>query len=160
MYLEEPDVEALASEAITDGPDDKKIDFIYLDQDGKRIVFAQGYFAAAVRDSAPANKAADLNIASAWLLSADIIQVRRQLRSVFEDCRGAIDEGEIDTVELLFVHNLPESVNVTRELLIAALHFRKALGDGTTIAVTARELGNLAHRESNICLQPRSPKSM
>jgi hypothetical protein len=105
MYLEEPDVEALASDAITDGPDAKKIDFIYLDRDGKRIVFAQGYFATAVRDSAPANKAADLNVASAWLLSADIRQVPKQLRSVFEDCRAAIDEGEIDTVELCFVHN-------------------------------------------------------
>ena len=43
MYLEEPDFEALASEALTDGPNDKKIDFIYLDRDAKRIVFAQGY---------------------------------------------------------------------------------------------------------------------
>ena len=31
MYLENPDLGALASEALTDGPDDKKIDFIFLD---------------------------------------------------------------------------------------------------------------------------------
>jgi hypothetical protein len=35
LYLEEPDIEALASEALTDGPNDKKIDFIYLDRDAK-----------------------------------------------------------------------------------------------------------------------------
>ncbi|WP_057395557.1 hypothetical protein, partial [Ralstonia solanacearum] len=43
MYLEEPDIEALASEALTDGPDDKKIDLIYIDRDSRRILFAQGY---------------------------------------------------------------------------------------------------------------------
>lgn len=44
LYLEEPDVEALASEALTDGPDDKKINVIYLDRDAKRVIFAQGYY--------------------------------------------------------------------------------------------------------------------
>src|SRR5580700_6950047 len=43
LYLEEPDVEALAASALTDGSDDKKIDFIYLDHDGKRLVFTQGF---------------------------------------------------------------------------------------------------------------------
>lgn len=41
LYLEQPDLEALASEALTDGPNDKKIDFIFLDRDTKRVVFAQ-----------------------------------------------------------------------------------------------------------------------
>ena len=49
-YLQDPDVDALAAVALTDGPDDKKIDFIYLDHDGKRLVFAQGFFAAKLRD--------------------------------------------------------------------------------------------------------------
>src|SRR6476620_10905644 len=72
FYLEEPDLEALASEALTDGPNDKKIDFIKLDRDAKRIVFAQGYYAAQDRNEAPANKASDLNTAAAWLLSGDL----------------------------------------------------------------------------------------
>jgi hypothetical protein len=44
LYLEEPDVEALASEGITDGPNDKKIDFIYLDRDTKRIISHRAIF--------------------------------------------------------------------------------------------------------------------
>ena len=40
LYLEEPDREALASEALTDGPDDKKIDFIQYDPDHRRVVRA------------------------------------------------------------------------------------------------------------------------
>jgi hypothetical protein len=41
LYLEDADIDALAAAALTDGPDDKKIDFIYIDRDEKRIVFAQ-----------------------------------------------------------------------------------------------------------------------
>src|SRR5262245_20980243 len=33
-----------ASEGITDGANDKKIDFIYLDRDAKRVIFAQGFY--------------------------------------------------------------------------------------------------------------------
>ncbi|MBF0476254.1 MAG: hypothetical protein HQK59_10555, partial [Deltaproteobacteria bacterium] len=33
LYLEEPDLTALASQALTDGSNDKKIDFISLDRD-------------------------------------------------------------------------------------------------------------------------------
>ena len=122
LYLGEPDVEALASEGITDGPNDKKIDFIYLDRDAKRIIFAQGYLSSSPRDSAPANKASDLNTAAAWLLSGDLENVPNTLHGIITDCRAAIAEGEVEGVELLFVHNLPESVNVARELQTVAQH--------------------------------------
>ncbi len=144
LYLEEPDLEALASEALTDGPNDKKIDFILLDRDAKRILFAQGYYGSAKKDSAPANKAADLNTAAAWLLSGQLSEVPEQLRPVIEECRAALEEGEVESIELLYVHNFPESVNVTKELQTAASHLRKALGDGTGISVVTRELGSSA----------------
>ncbi len=140
LYLEEPDVEALASEAITDGGDDKKIDFIYLDRDAKRIIFAQGYLSNAKRDSAPANKASDLNTAAAWLISGDLKVVPVTLRAIIADCRAALAEGDVEGIELLYVHNLPESVNVTRELQTAAQHLQRTL-DTATITVSARELG-------------------
>ncbi|PBC03624.1 hypothetical protein CK220_13670 [Mesorhizobium sp. WSM3860] len=140
LYLEEPDVEALASEGITDGPNDKKIDFIYLDRDTKRVIFAQGYLSGGKQDSAPANKAADLNTAAAWLMSGDLANVPETLREIIVECREAIDEGEVEGIELLYVHNLPESVNVTRELQTAAQHLQKTLGSAS-ISVVARELG-------------------
>jgi hypothetical protein len=141
LYLEEPDVEALASEGITDGANDKKIDFIYLDRDAKRVIFAQGFLSNSAKDSAPANKASDLNTAAAWLLSGDLEGVPDTLRSVIADCRAAISEGDVEGIELLFVHNLPESINVARELQTAAQHLQRVL-DRSTIQVTARELGN------------------
>jgi len=144
LYLEEPDLEALASEALTDGPNDKKIDFILLDRDAKRILFAQGYYGSARKDSAPANKAADLNTAAAWLFSGKLPEVPEQLRPVIVDCRSALEEGEVEAIELLYVHNFPESVNVAKELQTAASHLRKALGDGAGISIVSRELGSSA----------------
>lgn len=140
QYLEEADVEALASAALTDGPDDKKIDFIHLDHDAKRLVFAQGYFTDRRRDSAPANKASDLNTAVAWLLSGEVSVIPTNLRSIFEACREALVGEEIDTIEMLYVHNLPESVNVTRELQTVEEHLRKTLGN-SPISLRAVELG-------------------
>ena len=126
LYLEEPDPEALASEGLTDGKGDRKIDFIYLDRDAKRIVFAQGYYAKnTTKNAAPANKASDLNTAAAWLLSGDIALIPKPLGPIIEECRTALADGEVESIELLYVHNLPESVNVNRELQTAAAHMRR-----------------------------------
>lgn len=140
QYLEEADIEALASVGLTDGPDDKKIDFIFLDHDAKRLVFSQGFYANKQRDSAPANKASDLNTAVAWLLSGDVSIIPDNLRSIFQSCREALAAEEIDAIEMLYVHNLPESVNVTRELQTVEEHLRKAIA-APTISVRAIELG-------------------
>ena len=143
LYLEEPDLENLASEALTDGSNDKKIDFIYLDRDGKRILFAQGYYSQNLgKNSAPANKASDLNTAAAWLLSGELTLVPEPLRPIMAECREAIEEGEVEAIELIYTHNLPESVNVNRELQTAANFMQKALGDGSAIRVISREIGS------------------
>lgn len=137
--MEEPDAEVLASSALTDGPDDKKIDFIYLDQANQKIVLAQGYYAPKpTKDSAPANKASDLNTGAAWLVSGDLAQVPETIRPAVQECRAAIEAG--DVIELLYVHNLPESVNVTRELRTAAQHLKASLAQ-PNMSTIGRELG-------------------
>ncbi len=145
LYLEEADLPALASQSLTDGSDDKKLDFIYVDRDSKRLIFAQGYFSQNHKDSAPSNKAADLNTAAAWLLSGDFHQIPQRLRPSIEECRQALAEGDVETIELIYVHNLPESVNVNRELQTAATHLQNALQkEYTAISVQPRELGTSA----------------
>ena len=141
LYLDEPDLEALAADCLTDGPDDKKIDFIHLNRETKKIAFAQGYYGEGKKDSAPANKASDLNTAAAWLISGPINEVPVSLRAVLSECREALQEGEVETIDLLYVHNRPESVNVNKELQTAAAHVANALGRETQIGVASRELG-------------------
>ncbi len=58
------------------------------------------------------------------------------------ECREAIEEGEVEAIELIYTHNLPESVNVNRELQTAANFMQKALGDGSAIRVISREIGS------------------
>jgi len=141
MLLQESDLEALASASLTDGSDDKKIDLLHLDRDGGRIILAQGYFSKTSKDTAPANKASDLNTAAAWLFSGDLSIVPKQLHASISDCREALEEGEISSVDVFYVHNLPESINVNRELQTVANHFREFLRDLPTITVTVKELG-------------------
>jgi hypothetical protein len=141
LYSDYPDFLELASEALTDGSDDKKIDFIRLDVDEKKLVFAQGYFSSRDKDKAPANKASDLNTAAAWLFSGDLSLIPENLRSIIQESRDAITIGEVDQIDLLYIHNLPESVNVSRELQTAAEHLKGALKDYDTIMVNYRELG-------------------
>jgi hypothetical protein len=74
-------------------------------------------------------------------MSGDIADVPEQMRPAFNACREGIAEGEIESIELLYVHNLPESVNVTKELQTASAHLLKYLGDTSGISISARELG-------------------
>jgi hypothetical protein len=125
MYLDHGDVDELAAQALTDQPNDKKIDFIFLDTDEKRLVFAQGYYSRKSGEEAPANKASDLNTAAAWLISGDLKQVPQGLAEVIREARSAIETGEVESIELLYVHNLPESKNVSTELKTVETHMAK-----------------------------------
>lgn len=115
MYLDEPNAEQLGVDCLTDQPNDKKLDFVYLDPDGRRLVFAQGYFTQKVGGTAPGNKASDLNTAAAWLLSGDLDKVPEDIADTIRECRAALDKGEIDQIEFVYVHNLAESKNVSDE---------------------------------------------
>ena len=144
MYLDFPDKFQLGSESLTDGSDDKKIDFIRLDKDLNKIVFAQGYYANKKNDSAPANKASDLNTAAAWLFSGDISKVPSPLKEMLHlisECREALANNEVEQIDLLYVHNLPESVSVSRELSTAAAHLTNSLPKDSNITVIYKELG-------------------
>jgi len=155
LFIEEPDVDLLASVGLSEGVNDKPIDFIFLDPSSKRLVFAQSHLATRLRDEAPSNKAADLNTASAWLISGDLSSVPEKLRTVISECRRAMENGDIESIDLLYIHNLPESVNVSRELQTVEAHLRATLVD-KNVTVRAHELGKtkiehlLAAQDSHI----------
>lgn len=140
MYLDEPDPRQLGVDCLTDQPNDKKLDFVYLDADARRIVFAQGYCAEKLGGAAPSNKASDLNTAAAWLLSGDLTNVPSALADIIRDCRASIERDEIDQMELVYVHNLAESKNVREELETARRHLGSGL-EALGIQVTAKEIG-------------------
>lgn len=110
------DIHSVAAESITDGNDDKKCDLIYIDREDGVAVIAQCYSSTKSKQSAPANKASDLNTAIAWLLQRELADLPKRIRSAAKELRDAITSGEIRRIEAWYVHNLPESANVADEL--------------------------------------------
>lgn len=110
------DIEIIASESMTGGGDDKKCDLVYVDKERSIAVVAQCYISRKNRESAPSNKASDLNTALGWLLNADIDSLPDGLQGKADELRSAISAGEIKQFYVWYVHNLPPSINVKQEL--------------------------------------------
>ncbi|WP_157836392.1 MULTISPECIES: AIPR family protein [unclassified Xanthomonas] len=141
LYLDEPDLEALASRALTDGSNDKCMDFVEIDKTGQKIVIVQGFFSEKSSDKAKSKKASDLMIAASWIAHGDsnakTINERARARSL--ECRQALESEEIEAVELLYIHNLPESLNSQEELDTCQRAASKLFGD--SVLVTCKEFG-------------------
>jgi len=142
LYLDEPDLDALAARSLTDGGNDKCLDFIEIDKTGQKIVVAQGYFAEKSGDKAPAKKASDLMIAASWLAHGDedARTLNEKVRARAIECRAAIDAEEIEQVELLYIHNRPESLN-TQEELDTCVKTTAKLFAAYDLQITCKELG-------------------
>ena len=68
------DIDATAATALTDGPDDKSCDLVYIDGENGVVVVAQGYHASAPKPAAPSKKASDLNQALTWLIATPLAE--------------------------------------------------------------------------------------
>lgn len=120
MKLGVDDIEAFATNALTDHSNDKKCDLVAVVYDGAKVIVAQGYLAKAAKPSAPEDKAADANTAVSWLLAGPLETVPETLRGAAVEVRTALAAGTVSEFEIWYVHNLPESANVQRELAQAA----------------------------------------
>lgn len=125
LYFDIEDIRLVATDALTDGSGDKKCDLVYVDRELGKAVVAQAYKATniynannEIKECAPANKASDLNTACTWLLGTSIDQsnMNEILRSASAELTQAILENEIKTIQIWYVHNLPESDSVQQEL--------------------------------------------
>ncbi|WP_230111516.1 AIPR family protein [Microbacterium foliorum] len=144
MRLGIDDIEAFATNALTDHSNDKKSDLVAVVNDGSKIVVAQGYFAQNPKPAAPGNKAADANTAVSWLISGELESVPDVLRGAAEEVRAALLAGTVSEFEIWYSHNLPESTNVQRELDQAARTADALIKRDfpqADVDVTAREFG-------------------
>jgi len=119
LRFEIEDIDAVATNSLTDSSNDKKCDLVYIDKESQVAVIAQGYFCqkTVLPSEAPANKASDLNTAVVWLLSTPINELPTQLlQSAASELREALQNNELNSIEFWYSHNLPESTNVRNEL--------------------------------------------
>jgi len=149
------DIDGVAAEALTDASNDKKCDLVYVDRENGRVVVAQGYMSSkADLAAAPSNKASDLNTAVTWLLSGDLDGLPPVLRSAAEEVRDAIEQDEIREFHIWYVHNAPESTNVSDELKQAVItadalihaHFSDAQIEVTSMEIGLAQLDRLYRR--------------
>lgn len=142
------DIMSAASEALTDGHNDKKCDLIFTDRELGIAVVAQAYnkHNAHESDLAPSNKASDLNTAAAWIFASNVNEVPTQIKESVLDLQDAIKNEEISTIYFWYVHNLIEENNpeVKKEmntLQVAAQRLVETSFNGKGIKVSAIEVG-------------------
>ncbi|MDP9419680.1 MAG: hypothetical protein M3P53_05980 [Actinomycetota bacterium] len=114
------DISTEAANCLTDDRRDKKCDALYIDRDTGTAVIAQGWFSAHERDHAPLNKASDLNTAVAWVIGGQHPSMGESLMAAAGELADSLARGEIESIEIWYCHNVPESEAVKVELQKAA----------------------------------------
>ena len=119
LLLGVEDLGSFATESLTDSPNDKKADVIYINEADGIACIAQGMTAADWgKPEAPANKASDLNTAAAWLLQAPIEEIPEKIHGQAKLLRDGLSQGTITRLIFAYAHNAYESMNVERELQV------------------------------------------
>ena len=117
LYLGVEDLASFATDSLTDSPNDKKADIIYINEAEGVACIAQGTDPADWgKAEAPANKASDLNTAAAWLLQQAIDEIPETIRGHAKLLRDGLSQGTITKLIFAYAHNAFESANVDREL--------------------------------------------
>lgn len=139
------DIDSVASDAITDGSNDKKCDIIYIDLEERYAVIAQCYFSENTKKGAKSNKASDLNTAIGWLFSQNIEVIPLQIKSHVITLRDAIKNNKIDNLYIWYIHNRRESKNVKEELDTVYLSTKTILEENLgnrNFKIKCQEIGN------------------
>lgn len=149
LRFEISDIVSVASDALTDGGNDKKCDLIYVDQDTGVAVIAQCYMKQTPTESdlAPGNKASDLNTAATWVFAQNPDDVPEQIKEQVRLLQSSIENNFVSTVYFWYVHNLNEKNNpqIKEELAamqVSARALLKALFPQNEVEVFALEVGN------------------
>lgn len=149
LRFEISDIISVASDALTDGGNDKKCDLIYVDQDTGVAVIAQGYMRQSPKkeDLAPGNKASDLNTAATWVFAQNPDNVPEGIREQVRLLQSSIESNSISTIYFWFVHNLnePNNPQIKEELVamqVTARTLLKSLFPKTEAEIFALEVGN------------------
>jgi len=135
------DMSSFATEALTDHPQDKKADIIYIDEAEGVACIAQGFVASDWgKVEAKANKADDLNTAVAWLFGKPIEEVPKQIRQQAKLLREGLQSKNIRRIVIAYAHNAMESQNVA-DALSAVKTLLKNLAISKDAEVEVVELG-------------------
>lgn len=141
LYANLPDVIEVASEALTEGTDDKDVDLCLLDPEAGEAYIGQCYVGDDWgKDGAPANKADDLLTGLSGLLNRATKDIPEILRKKAIELQEGLQNGDISAIHLLFIHNCKESAAVKSSLNTVASS-AKTLIQNDAVSVTTIEIG-------------------
>jgi len=105
---------------VTDGEKDKKVDFFNFSRESGEVTIAQSYQSVDWnKTNPPLKKASDLNAAINWLLEAKIEDIPEEsVKAEAIELRDALEEGAVNVVEVMMVHNLAANQDVRTELSV------------------------------------------
>lgn len=133
---------ANSSEALVDGPDDGGVDLVYIDQERKFIIIAQGYKRLDYKGTAvPASKVRALAQSIPLLVKMPLEKVPEILKSSVQELRELLSKNNIEKVYILYVHNLPESNAVKKELELVEHAAKAIFKDYGVESVEGKEIG-------------------
>ncbi|WP_438298147.1 AIPR family protein [Sporosarcina sp. FA15] len=146
LYFGFEDIDDVASVSVTDGKNDRKCDLIYIDKENKRAVIIQTYCSTVDRiaKSAKKNKAGDLNTALTWALNMELEELHSLIRPRVSELRDAINENEIEQLDVWYVHNCHEHKIIKTEMLAVEKTARSILNTyyaDIKLKVSAIEVG-------------------
>jgi hypothetical protein len=122
------DIDTVAASSLTGGRDDKKCDLIHVDKEAGYIIVIQAFMSKNPNKiAAKSNKASDLNTAAAWLFNSPLENLPEGIRSAAVEVRSSLEANQIRSVQFWYLHNLPESPNVKKELQIVEHTVNNAL---------------------------------
>jgi hypothetical protein len=141
LYGDYSDYVDVAVDAVTEGSNDRDIDFCYVDQELGSVFVGQSYLADEWgKKDASSNKAEDLLTGLSWLLKPEIDEIPKQIRSKAREVQDAIKSGSVTSLYLLYTHNFLQSESV-QDSLRNVVQAAKILVENPAISVTAVELG-------------------
>ncbi len=146
VLLKTNDYEEIFSSYIIDHNDtkvdDKGLDFFIYDSRTEAVHLGQSYLAQNwTRDSAPSKKATDLNGTLSWLIDADLESISSDtIKYKAIQLRELIEKEKINSINCYYVHNLPNSKNVQKELDTLKANLESKL-EGKDIEARCQEIG-------------------
>ncbi len=145
LFTGTDDIHTNIQDAITEGPDDEKIDILYVDRERKSILIIQSYFSETFRkEGAKPNKASDVAYATVVFLNKNISDIPARIRYQVQDARDAIEEGLIENIYIWFLHNCPETVDCERPLKGISDSINSSLNEkypGKRFHIVTKQLG-------------------
>ena len=114
------DYEKLYRDNVTDREKDKKVDFFDFSRESGEVLIVQSYQSVDWnKTNPPLKKASDLNAGVNWLLEANINDIPEEsVKAQAIELRDALDEGVVNLVEVMMVHNLAANRDVRAELSV------------------------------------------